>query len=115
MVAALADESVATFWINFPDPWPKRRHLSRRLIQRSFLDLLVAKLIPGGHLEVATDHRAYAGWIDQRLRGTPGVENVLAPDPYRSELPGRFCTAYEAMWREEGRPLHFWRYRRSLS
>ena len=107
------DSSVATFWVNFPDPWPKRRHLGRRLIQREFLDLLVRKLVPRGNLEIATDHVAYARWIDARLRQTPGVENLLAPDPYLNEIPGRFCTAYESMWRSEGRVLHFWRYRRS--
>ncbi len=113
VATAFGDATVGTFWVNFPDPWPKRRHLGRRLVQRGFLDLLVSKLVPGGLLEIATDHVRYARWIDQRLRGTPGVENLLAPDGFRNEIPGRFCTAYEALWRAEQRALHFWRYRRT--
>lgn len=109
---ALAPGSVSAFWINFPDPWPKKRHHRRRLLQPRFVAALAERLEPGGWLHVATDHVGYAEAIDAALRGEPRLENVLAPAPFVREVPGRMRTAYEEEWRAEGRPLHFWSYRR---
>jgi len=108
---ALDEASVATFWINFPDPWPKKRHQRRRLLQPGFVALLAARLVRGGELQTATDHVEYAEQMHQVLSAEPRLENVL-PAPFVAEVPGRLCTAYEAMWRAEGRSLHFFRYRR---
>jgi tRNA (guanine-N7-)-methyltransferase len=114
VTGALDDASVATFWINFPDPWPKKRHHRRRLLQPGFVGLLATRLVPGGLLHAATDHAGYAEQIDAVLAGEPRLENAL-PAPFLSEMPGRLCTAYEAMWRAEGRALHFFTYRRRSS
>lgn len=109
---ALAPATVEAFWINFPDPWPKKRHHRRRLVQPPFVAALADRLRPGGLLHVATDHVGYAEQIDEVLRGEPALENALAPAPFVREVPGRLHTAYEELWRAEGRPLHFWTYRR---
>jgi tRNA (guanine-N7-)-methyltransferase len=108
---ALAEASVETFWINFPDPWPKKRHHRRRLLQPALVAALARRLAPGGELHAATDHAEYAEQIGAVLAGEPLLENAL-PAPFVSEVPGRLCTAYEEMWRAEGRALHFFRYRR---
>ena len=108
---AIADDSVRTFWINFSDPWPKARHHRRRLVQAPFVRQLAKRLVPGGELHVATDDVPYAEQIDEVLGGEPLLENAL-PGRWLPEIPGRVITAYEAMWRAEGRPLHFFRYRR---
>jgi tRNA (guanine-N7-)-methyltransferase len=108
---ALADASVRTFWINFSDPWPKARHHRRRLVQAPFVRQLAKRLVPGGELHVATDDVPYAEHIDDVLAGEPLLENAL-PARWLPERPGRPVTAYEAMWRAEGRPLHFFVYRR---
>jgi tRNA (guanine-N7-)-methyltransferase len=108
----LPEGSVATFWINFPDPWPKKRHARRRLVQPELVHALALRLAPGGELHVATDDVAYAEQIDAALGGEPLLENVLAPARFASEVPGRRATAYEREWRAEGRPLHFFTYRR---
>ena len=112
---AIADASVATFWINFSDPWPKARHHRRRLVQAPFVHQLAKRLVPGGRLHVATDHVEYAEHIHAVLRAEPLLENALAPAPFAPEIPGRPVTAYEAMWRAEGRPLHFFTYARCAS
>jgi tRNA (guanine-N7-)-methyltransferase len=108
---ALEDASVEIFWINFPDPWPKKRHQRRRLIQPGFVAALARRLVPGGELHAATDHAEYAAQIDAVLGAEPLLENTLA-SPFVSEVPGRLRTAYEEMWRAEGRALHFFAYRR---
>ena len=103
---------VSEFWINFPDPWPKKRHHRRRLIQPAIVSQLRACLVPGGGLHVATDHPGYAEAIDLCLAAEPGFENAFAPAPFRREVPGHTPTAYELEWRALGRPLHFFEFRR---
>ena len=104
--------SLAGAWINFPDPWPKKRHQRRRLLQPAFVRALAQRLVPGGDLHVATDHADYAEQIDAVLAAEPELENAFAPARFLREVPGRLPTAYEIEWRAEGRPLHFWHYRR---
>jgi tRNA (guanine-N7-)-methyltransferase len=108
---ALPASSVRTFWINFSDPWPKLRHHRRRLVQAPFVRQLAVRLVPGGELHVATDDVPYAEHIDAVLRSEPLLENAL-PARWLAEIADRPVTAYEAMWRAEGRPLHFFSYRR---
>jgi len=60
-VAANTLDAVNIF---FPDPWPKKRHHKRRLIQTGFVETLVNKMKPGGQLHIATDWQPYAEWID---------------------------------------------------
>lgn len=107
-----AAASVSGVWINFPDPWPKKRHHRRRLIQPRFVAELAERLVPGGVLHVATDHVEYAEQIAAVLAAESRLENVFAPAAFVREVPGRMRTAYELEWRAEGRPLHFFDYRR---
>ena len=108
----LEPASLEAAWINFSDPWPKRRHQRRRLIQAPLVAVLAERLAPGGLLHVATDERAYAEHIDAVLAAEPRLENAYAPERWLREVPGRMPTAYELEWRAEGRALHFWAYRR---
>jgi tRNA (guanine-N7-)-methyltransferase len=56
----IADNTIQTLYVFYPDPWPKRRHHNRRLMQPAFLQLAASKLQPGGKLHFATDNVAYA-------------------------------------------------------
>lgn len=60
----IADESFARVNLYFPDPWPKKRHHKRRLVQHEFLGLLAAKISEGGSCHIATDWQDYAEHID---------------------------------------------------
>jgi tRNA (guanine-N7-)-methyltransferase len=60
----VALESLQRVNIYFPDPWPKKRHHKRRMIQAKFLDLLGSRLEPGGTVHIATDWANYAEHID---------------------------------------------------
>ena len=61
----LMPESLDGLHIFFPDPWPKKRHFKRRIIQERFLSEVAAKLKPGGYLHIATDWVPYAEWITE--------------------------------------------------
>jgi tRNA (guanine-N7-)-methyltransferase len=108
----LPDASVAELWINCPDPWPKKRHHRRRLIQPALVREIARCLEPGGVLSVATDHAGYAEWIHEVLSGEPTLDNAHAPSPWRYTAEGRVPTADELEWRAEGRDMHYFAYRR---
>lgn len=108
----LEDASVACFWLNFPDPWPKKRHARRRFVQPETLALLARRLVPGGVLRIATDDPDYAEWIDAQLAAEPKLENRYAPERWRPAVEGRLATAYELEWRALGRSFHFFEYAR---
>ena len=76
----LPDASLARVQIYFPDPWHKKKHHKRRLIQPEFLQLLRAKLQPGGVLHVATDWQDYAEHILQALSAAEGYRNLATVD-----------------------------------
>jgi tRNA (guanine-N7-)-methyltransferase len=81
MIAPAALDGVHIF---FPDPWPKKRHHKRRLIQPAFAHLLASRMKPGARLHVATDWEDYARQILEVLSGEPALENTapgFAPRP----------------------------------
>ncbi|MCY4145596.1 MAG: tRNA (guanosine(46)-N7)-methyltransferase TrmB [Chloroflexi bacterium] len=110
----LRPQSVREFHINYPDPWFKKRHGRRRLIQRGTVELLTSRLEAGGLLLLATDIRAYAEMAHAILSSAPGLQNEYAA-AWRHEVAGRFRTKYEEKGYREGRRGHFFRYRRDGS
>jgi tRNA (guanine-N7-)-methyltransferase len=110
---AFEDASVESFWINFPDPWPKRHHRRRRLVTPRFVGELTRKLSPGGSLQVATDDEDYAGAIDDMLGRARGLRNAHAPDPYRCERTAPTRTVFEREWRRLGCRCFYFEYFRA--
>ena len=80
----IPEASLAGMHVFFPDPWPKKRHHKRRLVQPSFAALAASRLAPGGYLHVATDWQEYAEHVLAVLQATPGLVNTahdFAPRP----------------------------------
>ncbi len=80
----IADGSLHGLHIFFPDPWPKKRHHKRRLIQPELVRLLTSKLQDGGYVHLATDWEEYAHHMLEVLGGEPGLVNTasgFAPRP----------------------------------
>lgn len=71
----IANASLDGVHIFFPDPWHKKRHHKRRLIQAEFVKLLCSKLKIGGYLHVATDWQEYAEWVLDILKVEPLLAN----------------------------------------
>lgn len=77
-------ESLAGVHIFFPDPWPKKRHHKRRLIQPSLIALLASRMASGAYLHLATDWEEYAGQMLEVLGAEPSLVNsaeAYAPRP----------------------------------
>ncbi len=70
--------ALAGVHVFFPDPWPKKRHHKRRLIQGPLVHLLASRLAPGGYLHCATDWQEYAEQMLEVLSAEPLLENTAA-------------------------------------
>ncbi len=84
IAAMIPPASLAGIHVFFPDPWPKKRHHKRRLLQPGFVRELALRLAPGGYLHVATDWDDYASEILAVLAAEPLLENKadgFAPRP----------------------------------
>jgi tRNA (guanine-N7-)-methyltransferase len=86
------DDSLNAVHIFFPDPWPKRRHHKRRLVQTTFVQLIAQKLLPGGKLHLATDWADYATHMLQVLSPLPDWARV----DHAQAKEERPLTKYEA-------------------
>ncbi len=81
-----ADHSLATVQLFFPDPWHKKRHHKRRIVQADFAQLLRKKLKPGGTFHMATDWENYAQHMLEVMDAAEGFKNTAGAGNY---LPGR--------------------------
>jgi tRNA (guanine-N7-)-methyltransferase len=93
----LPDASLDRIFVLFPDPWPKRRHKKRRLIEPSFIDAAARLLKPGGRLRFATDWADYADWTLERFLSAPQFRwTAEAADDWRRPPADHVSTRYEA-------------------
>ena len=90
--------------IYFPDPWPKKRHHKRRLIQSPFLSQLVQKLKPGGYLHMATDWPDYAAQMLEVCSQEISLEN-RAKEGFSPRPDWRPLTKFEARGIRLGNPV----------
>ncbi len=90
----IPERSLAGIHVYFPDPWPKKRHHKRRLLQPGFVRLLASRLAPGGYLHAATDWEEYA----QEILATFSAEPLLAntADGFAPRPEWRPLTKFEA-------------------
>ena len=87
--------SLDTLQIFFPDPWHKKRHNKRRLIQPPFVAHLITKLKPGGVLHLATDWENYADQMMAVLSATDGLTNICGVDQFSPRPEHRPLTKFE--------------------
>jgi len=92
--AMIPEESLAAVHVYFPDPWPKKRHHKRRLLQPRFAHRLASRLQHGGYLHVATDWAPYAEEILATLSAEPLLVNRA--QGYAERPPWRPQTKFEA-------------------
>ena len=91
----LAPGSVAELLILFPDPWPKKRHHKRRLIQPAFVELAASRLAPGGALRLATDWQPYALQMLETLSAARALQNLAGEGGFVARPSEREPTRFE--------------------
>ncbi len=90
--------------IYFPDPWPKKRHNKRRLVQAPFLRELSRVLTPNGRIRLATDHFDYFAWMEEHAAQVEDIYERLPFEKPESAGEGELVgTNFERKYREEGR------------
>lgn len=113
LMACLPDALFDKIFILFPDPWPKRRHHKRRLIQPATVKTLVRLLKDGGELRFATDDPSYLPWALEHLTAEPAlVWQVAGPADWRQRTADWPPTRYERKALKAGRHPAFLRFRR---
>lgn len=105
------DSSLAEVWTFFADPWHKKRHHKRRLVNAEFGQLVADKLAPDGLWRLATDWADYAKWMREELDDHPGLDNIHSG--WAPRLDARPLTKFERRGIEQGRKIFDLTYRRS--
>ncbi len=98
----IAEASLTAVLLFFPDPWPKKRHHKRRLVQPAFAELVASRLQSGGHVHVATDWADYADAMLQVLSAQAGLANVAGLGGFAARPDYRPLTRYEARGEAHG-------------
>lgn len=103
---ALAPASVDEVRLFFPDPWPKKKHHKRRIVQPAFAERVRRVLVPGGRLHLATDWPAYAEHMLEVMEAAPGWRNTAGPGCYAERPASRTLTHFEKRGLRLGHPVH---------
>ena len=104
----LPDAALDRVLLFFPDPWPKKRHHKRRIVQRDFVELLARKLRTGGILHMATDWEDYAQHMLDVMAGTASFRNQGGPPP-RAPAPDPIG------WATSGAVASHWRMKPTIA
>lgn len=107
--------SLDACWIFFPDPWPKKRHHKRRLIQPVFAAALAGILKPGGIIHLATDWPDYADHMLSVMDNVEDLQNVSGKGRYADRPEWRPPTRFELRGRERGHAVYDLIYRKRES
>lgn len=109
----LPDCGLARAFLLHPDPWPKARHAKRRFVNPGPLDLLAAKLAPGGELRIGSDHPVYLRWTLMQMAARPDFDwQAVTPADWQTRPVDWPPTRYEAKARRLGHEVWYLRYRR---
>jgi len=102
----VADASLDGARLYFPDPWPKKRHHKRRLVQAAFVAMLQRKIRPGGLLHIASDWTPYAQFMLELLEASAGFRNSAASGGFSPRPEWRALTKYELRGRRLGHNVY---------
>ncbi len=100
-------ESASSVYVLHPDPWPKRNHHPRRLVQPEFMDAVHRVLVPGGELRVKTDDKPYFQWMEKVFEKVAGFERLEWDEP-----PDWPQTDFEREFVAKGLPIYRARLRK---
>ncbi len=103
--------TLKALYINCPDPWPKKRHRKRRLVNSAFVDFIYPYLATGADFYFASDFDDYAIDVADMMRGQTGFNNMLAPEGWVHELPGYPLTKYMRRFISEGKRIYYIHFR----
>lgn len=104
--------TVDAAYVNFPDPWPKRRHAKNRLIEPVFVAEVVRTLKAGGLFILVTDDEGYSQEMIRVLGANPLLESCYPEPYYITGMEGYGASYFDSLWREKGKTIRFHRFRK---
>lgn len=107
-------DTVHTFYIQFPDPWPKKRHAKRRILKDDFIKIIYEKLVPMGTLFIATDVDLVAELALSTIQRVGGFKNKSMDGAYLHEKPFSQLTLYERKFLKEGKRIYYLQFDKVL-
>ena len=109
----IPDGTLSFVYLLHPDPWPKARHAKRRFMNHGPVDLIAAKLKPGGEFRFGTDHPVYLEWAMMIMNQRDEFDWLCnSPKDWTNRPGGWPETRYEAKARRQGHDVWYFRYRR---
>lgn len=111
----LTPGSIEAVYINFPDPWPKKKHAHKRIMRPDFIQELQRILRAEGTLTFVTDDPDFAGATREILRVESGLDNRYPELGYTHEWPCYGGSTFEALWRSKGKQIFYHSYTRRLT
>ncbi|OQW43869.1 MAG: tRNA (guanosine(46)-N7)-methyltransferase TrmB [Proteobacteria bacterium SG_bin6] len=111
VIERLPDASLSRVYLLHPDPWPKARHAKRRMMNHGPLDLIAAKLMPGGEFRLGTDDPTYCRWSMMVMRQRRDFRWLAESAADFLTRPANWPqTRYEAKARRQGHEVWYFRY-----
>ncbi len=101
----VAPRSLQAIYLYFPDPWAKKKHHKRRIVQPAFVELVASRLVGGGAFHFATDWQPYAEQALQCLEQSGQFENCAGANRFAPRRPARPVTKFERRGRHLGNPV----------
>ena len=108
----IPSSSVHAVFINFPDPWPKRRHAKHRLVQVSFVEEIHRILQVNGVFTMVTDDVVYSREMIEVLQRVTGFSSLFADPFYVTDYPAYGTSYFEDLWREKGKNIYYHAFRK---
>ena len=105
-IVLIPEKSLSHIYLNFPDPWPKKKHYKNRLLDREFFKIASSCCTNKGKIIVATDDPFYRDFILEEMASVHLWESLFQKG-WTDELSDHFSTKYEKKWRKEGREIFY--------
>ncbi len=105
-IVLVPEKSLSHIYLNFPDPWPKKKHYKNRLLDREFFKIAASCSTDKGKIIIATDDPFYRDFILEEMAAVHLWESLFQKG-WTDELSDHFSTKYEKKWRNEGREIFY--------
>ncbi len=105
-IVLMPEKSLSHIYLNFPDPWPKKKHFKNRLLDREFFTIAASRSTSKGKIIIATDDSFYRDFILEEISSIHLWQSLFNKG-WTNELSDHFSTKYEKKWRNEGKEIFY--------